>query len=111
MRWKNVVLPAPFGPMIACFSPSSSSKSTPSMATKPPKCLKRSVVRSIGVGSVAARPVRGELPGEPARPSGRKRRMATRMTPSTIGQYSVYSLVRRSSTKRVAAPMAGPKNE
>ena len=33
------------------------------------------------------------------------------MRPSTIGQYSVYSLVRRSSTKRVAAPMAGPKNE
>ena len=51
------------------------------------------------------------LRARPARPSGRKSRMATRMRPSTIGQYSVYSLVRRSSTKRVAAPMAGPKNE
>src|SRR3954469_20622461 len=33
----NVVLPAPFGPMIACVSPSRTSKSMPSVARSAPK--------------------------------------------------------------------------
>src|SRR6267378_8056835 len=32
----SVVLPAPFGPMIACVSPCTTSRSTPSVACKPP---------------------------------------------------------------------------
>src|SRR5881296_1183056 len=35
----SVVLPAPFGPMIASVSPSATSRSTPSVATRPPKRL------------------------------------------------------------------------
>src|SRR5207244_11284409 len=35
----SVVLPAPFGPMIACVSPSSTSRSTRSVARRPPKLL------------------------------------------------------------------------
>src|SRR6266536_2910831 len=37
----SVVLPAPFGPMIACVSPSSTSRSTLSLASSAPKLLVR----------------------------------------------------------------------
>src|SRR3974390_249574 len=37
----RVVLPAPFGPMIACVSPSRTSSSTPSLASRAPKVLVR----------------------------------------------------------------------
>src|SRR6266705_5000932 len=37
----SVVLPAPFGPMIACVSPSSTSRSTLSLASSAPKLLMR----------------------------------------------------------------------
>src|SRR6267378_5120257 len=37
----SVVLPAPFGPMIACVSPSRTSRSTPSLARSAPKLFAR----------------------------------------------------------------------
>src|ERR1700716_3597841 len=37
----SVVLPAPFGPMTACVSPSSTSSSMPALARKAPKLLYR----------------------------------------------------------------------
>src|SRR5712675_2706690 len=44
----SVVLPAPFGPMIACVSPSATVRLTPSVARRAPKLLYRSVTSSIG---------------------------------------------------------------
>src|SRR5881628_3238869 len=49
----SVVLPAPFGPMIACVSPSSTSRSTRSVARRPPKLLLRP--RTAISGSAIAR--------------------------------------------------------
>src|SRR5947209_20130003 len=44
----NVVLPAPFGPMMACVSPSRTSKSMPSVARSAPKLLVSWRTSSIG---------------------------------------------------------------
>src|ERR1700682_3543187 len=44
----SVVLPAPFGPMMACVSPSRTSRSMPSLARSAPKLLDRRVTSSIG---------------------------------------------------------------
>src|SRR5262245_43179631 len=46
IRLKNVVLPAPFGPMMACSPPEGSSKWTSSTARRPPKDLLRPSVLS-----------------------------------------------------------------
>src|SRR5437588_1745747 len=45
----KVVLPAPFGPMSACVSPSATWKSMPSLARSAPKLLKRPFTSSIGL--------------------------------------------------------------
>src|SRR4030088_518741 len=45
----RVVLPAPFGPMIACVSPSRTSRSMPSLARRAPKFLDRPRTSSIGL--------------------------------------------------------------
>src|SRR5690349_3876103 len=45
----KVVLPAPFGPMIACVSPSRTSKSMPSVARSAPKLLVSFLTSSIGL--------------------------------------------------------------
>src|SRR5712671_983793 len=45
----SVVLPAPFGPMIACVSPSRTSRSMPSLARRAPKFLARPLTSSIGL--------------------------------------------------------------
>ena len=44
---KNVLLPAPFGPMIARISPRATSKSTPLSAARPPKRTVRPSVRRV----------------------------------------------------------------
>src|SRR6188508_998431 len=44
----KVVLPAPFGPITACVSPSRTSKSMPSVARSAPNCLTRPLTSSIG---------------------------------------------------------------
>src|SRR5919106_6490996 len=44
----KVVLPAPFGPMTACVSPSFTSKSMPSHARSAPKLLVSACTSSIG---------------------------------------------------------------
>src|SRR5262245_11159241 len=48
MRLNSVVLPAPFGPMIALIDPCGTRKLTPPTAWKPPKLFRRSVTSSIG---------------------------------------------------------------
>src|SRR2546430_2217851 len=45
----RVVLPAPLGPMMACVSPSCTSRLTPSVALSAPKLFRRSVISSIGL--------------------------------------------------------------
>src|SRR5919204_3664335 len=45
----KVVLPAPFGPMMACVSPSRTSKSMPSLARSAPKLFVRARTSSIGL--------------------------------------------------------------
>src|SRR4051794_37760413 len=45
----NVVLPAPFGPMMACVSPSRTSNSMPSVARSAPKFLVSLWTSSIGL--------------------------------------------------------------
>src|SRR5438046_3904310 len=44
----SVVLPAPFGPMMACVSPSSIFSDTPSVARSAPKLFTSAVTSSIG---------------------------------------------------------------
>src|SRR5436190_13156034 len=44
----KVVLPAPFGPMMACVSPSRTSRSMPSLARSAPKLLVSARTSSIG---------------------------------------------------------------
>src|SRR5436189_3790887 len=46
----KVVLPAPFGPMMACVSPSRTSRSMPSVARSAPKLLTSDRTSSIGLG-------------------------------------------------------------
>src|SRR5688572_323002 len=45
----KVVLPAPFGPMTACVSPSSTLKSMPSVARSAPKFFTSPLTSSIGL--------------------------------------------------------------
>src|SRR5512138_618339 len=45
----KVVLPAPFGPITACVSPSATSKSMPSLARRAPNCLVSPRTSSIGL--------------------------------------------------------------
>src|SRR5260221_8875436 len=45
----KVVLPAPFGPMMACVSPSRTSRSMPSLARSAPKLLVSPLTSSIGL--------------------------------------------------------------
>src|ERR671931_935181 len=45
----KVVLPAPFGPMMACVSPSRTSRSMRSLARSAPKCFVSSRTSSIGL--------------------------------------------------------------
>src|SRR3954470_10562002 len=44
----KVVLPAPFGPITACVSPSATSKSMPSLARSAPNCFVSARTSSIG---------------------------------------------------------------
>src|SRR5262245_5333705 len=45
----KVVLPAPFGPITACVSPSTTSKSMPSLARSAPNCFVSPRTSSIGL--------------------------------------------------------------
>src|SRR6267142_5038792 len=45
----KVVLPAPFGPMMACVSPSRTSRSMPSLARSAPKLFVSPLTSSIGL--------------------------------------------------------------
>src|SRR5262247_1704495 len=45
----KVVLPAPFGPITACVSPSATSKSMPSLARNAPNCFVSPRTSSIGL--------------------------------------------------------------
>src|SRR5215471_5930793 len=77
MRWKLVVLPAPFGPISATVSPSRTEKLRPCTARRPPKRLLRLVTTSasaIGARPLAFRCGRHDAPpgiGEQADQPGR----------------------------------------
>src|SRR5262245_12151991 len=60
----SVVLPAPLGPMMASVSPSPTSRSTPSVATRPPKRLRKP--RTSSSPSLMAR-ARQQAPEAPSR--------------------------------------------
>ena len=57
---KNVLLPAPFGPMMARISPGITSKLTPLSAVRPPKRTVRSSVRSAAAGALPRSTAGGE---------------------------------------------------
>ena len=85
IRWKSVVLPAPFGPMTARSSPGSTAKLTPSTACRAPKA--RPSPRASSIGAVTrATPSRRAVP---TRPPGRKITIRTNTTPVKIIQCSV----------------------
>src|SRR5205814_7033593 len=60
----NVVLPAPFGPMMACVSPSRTSKSMPSVARSAPKLFVNWRTSSIGLVEDAGESAAEEDDGE-----------------------------------------------
>src|SRR5215831_2195090 len=65
MRWKLVVLPAPFGPISATVSPSRTVKLRSCTARRPPKRLERLVTTrasAIGGRPFAFRSGRGDAP-------------------------------------------------
>ena len=117
----SVVLPAPFGPMIACNSPSGMSSVTLSVAMTPPKRLLRpSICRSasatVGPRQQAVDPAAGEQHDRQQHrtqhdlPIFRRaqRRLAEqrKAEPSRSASGNVSS-----STSSATAPMVGPKTE
>src|SRR5437879_3043985 len=59
-RFKNVVLPAPFGPITACTPPARKARLTPSTAVNPPNrrynasvCRMMSLIRFLHLGAAA----------------------------------------------------------
>src|SRR5712691_13409467 len=66
MRLKRVVLPAPFGPMIAVTWPAATVRLTPPTASKPPNALWRSRTSSTAEPPPCALPERDGRPGEAA---------------------------------------------
>ena len=83
IRLKNVVLPAPFGPMIARNSPGSIASETPSTAIRLPKRL-RDVV-DLQQAHAAALPR-----STPRIPRGKNRTTSTKTRPITDIQFSVW---------------------
>src|SRR5882762_1851903 len=67
MRLKRVVLPAPFGPMIAATWPAATVRLTPPTASKPPNALRRSRTSSTPRPRPRTSPERGGRAGESAR--------------------------------------------
>src|SRR4029453_3725993 len=65
-RLKNVVLPAPLGPMIAAIVPRSTRRLTPPTARNPPKLLRTPRTPR----TPRPRPPAGRRPGGPGRPAG-----------------------------------------
>ena len=61
---KNVLLPAPFGPMMARISPRCTSKLTLLSAVSPPKRTVRPSVRRIGAGPERDLPALPRLAGD-----------------------------------------------
>src|SRR3954447_10374790 len=59
MQLKQVVLPAPLGPMRPTISNSSTSKATSSSACRPPKRIDRSMASRTGIGLFGTRPATG----------------------------------------------------
>ena len=85
---KNVVLPAPFGPMMPVIDPAATAKSTSSTARSPPNdLLSRCASSSIIAASPA--PGRGRVSERiaPARPAGMKRINSTSARPKITIWY------------------------
>ena len=83
MRLKNVVLPAPFGPMIARSSPGSIASETPSTAIRLPKCLE--TLSTSEQAHAAALPRK-----TPRMPRGKNLTTSTKTRPITDIQFSVW---------------------
>src|SRR5713226_6359307 len=66
MRLKSVVLPAPFGPMIAVTWPAATDRLTPPTASKPPNDLRRSRTSSTASPPPCPLPERDRRAGEAA---------------------------------------------
>ena len=82
IRLKNVVLPAPFGPMTARSSPGSTVIDTSSTATRLPKCL-RDVLDPQQAHDVAFRRMM------PSTPRGKNSTTSTKNRPMNDIQFSV----------------------
>src|SRR5262249_6601725 len=67
IRLNSVVLPAPFGPMIALIAPWATERFTPPTAWKPSKLFRTSRTSSTGGPPTEAPPERGHRAGDPAR--------------------------------------------
>ena len=89
IRLTNVVLPAPFGPMIARISPAGRSKSTFSTARRPPNSRDRLRVESSVMATMAA-----ISPHRPEDPSWKEQDQQDEKMPTTSRYAEVYSLVK-----------------
>ena len=97
----SVVLPAPFGPMIACTAPRSSATSTASSAATPPKRLPRS-------SRAAASPAFSRVGTSPR---GMKIMVSISTAPSSTISYSLNTVRSCGSVVSTAAPTTAPKVE
>ena len=96
----KVLLPAPFGPMIADCSPSCMEKFTCRVTWMPPKCLCRSVTSRIAAMAHCCPAAAGDLPAAPrldalldqAEHAARAANstISRMMVPMVSGQYTVY---------------------
>ena len=68
----SVVLPAPFGPMMACISPGMTSSVTSSVTTRLPKFLRRPSRRSSGIRSSSSANRRHSRRAEPDQSAARE---------------------------------------
>ena len=105
----SVVLPAPFGPMIACSSPVSTASVRSSVATTPSKRLARCSTCSSGSpwGALCA-----DLRQQPVDPPRANSTTSSSSGPRMICQYSVHAGQRTSSsTSSATAPISGPNTE
>ena len=104
MVLKNVLLPAPFGPMMA--------RNSPRLHRQVDAAERLQAAEALGAAprpAGSARLHRRAFAQNPVRPSGISSTRTRMMMPIASGQYSVLPLIRTSSTTYTAAPSAGPR--
>ncbi len=100
----SVVLPAPFGPITACNSPSATASVRSSVATMPSKRLAR--FSTCSRGSLMARSLRRQ--SRPSMPPRANSTTSSSSGPRMICQCSVRLESTSSSTSSATAPNTGP---